>query len=283
MAVFIIISINIHRNLGVCNTHRLQRHSFVYIPSPCSRFHSSDRFRSYPHTACSRNWWVRWKQLIHIQLWLKLLWKQFVGWPPLFSCKICIERCEIEPSWGVWETGGWCQLKKMWKQSKVNPFIQLGLCILRRCETNRMTEKRLRNFPVLEPKSSVKCSPVLRRALYFVTASLKICDGVGSSPVSLAGPPKTRAMVKMVRATQDQWSFIAPISHCWLIFPQCLLTKKSTEIPNRNLALAFPWFLTSERVDVQWPKWSGQSQLVDGGEPSSTELCQQIMRSAASL
>ena len=180
------------------------------------------------HTACSRNCQMRWKQFIHIQLWLlkhvkltthnmfeKLLWKQFVGGSPLLSCYICIERCETEPTWGE---------SKLW----VNPFIQLGLCILRRCETNRITEKRLRNFPVLEPKSSVIFSQLLLLALYFVTAPLKICDGVGSSPVSLAGPPKTRAMVKMVRATQDQWSFIVPICHRWSIFPGCLLTKKST-------------------------------------------------------
>ena len=57
---------------------------------------------------------------------------------------------------------------------------------------------------------------------------------------------------------------------------------KKTWIPNRNLPVAFPWFRTRERVDVQWPKWSGQSQLVDGGG-TSTELCQQIMRSADSV
>ena len=57
---------------------------------------------------------------------------------------------------------------------------------------------------------------------------------------------------------------------------------KKSWILNRNPPVAFPWFRTRERVDVQWPKWSGQSQLVDGGG-TSTELCQQIMRSAASV
>ena len=84
LAIFIIISINsIIATWVCCNIHRLQRHSFVYIPSPCSKSRSSARFRSYPHTACSRNCWVRWKQFVGGEtVWLyqfKAMWKQPMG------------------------------------------------------------------------------------------------------------------------------------------------------------------------------------------------------------
>ena len=112
-----------------------------------------------------------------------------------------------------------------------------------RIETaHRITENKLRNFPVLEPESSVICPRLFLSAIYLVPAIFR-----QGSPVSFADwPPNTRARVKTVRAAaQVQSNFISLTNN-----PLNLISQK---VQRRLMSRSVPervWICSGENETV---------------------------------
>ena len=113
------------------------------------------------------------------------------------------------------------------------------------CETDRMTENRLRNLPVLEPDNRET----------FIFAIL-----VWQPPVPLPGPANTTARVRIVRAAQPQRSFIFQL-HSFLKGIQSWFSFSLSSLVPHQRACGYATVAKIERSVTVRKGWRASTKL----------------------